>query len=445
VARRGGPGPQRARDPGAGPARDRRTLELLALGAALLVLVALIARLPDWLSSLRAFQIRFAAAFALYALTLARLPRLAGARAAAAIVLAVALAARLALLGAQPSLSDDIYRYAWEGRVLLHGGDPWAQPPDDPALAALRDQRIYPGVNHPDLATIYPPLAEAGFALVAALSPTLAAMKLWVMAHDLVLIALLMMLLRRHGVDPTWAALYAWNPLVLIEYAGSGHNDPTAMVWLLAALLLARARPALSALALAAGVMVKLAPLAALPALWREWPGRARALAALALAAGLSAFAWLTRGASSGLHAYWSTWRNNDLVFELLERWTGGFEAARAIELTIVAAAIAFALWRGFEAARATRAVLKTGYLVSPVAHPWYAGWFLMLEPLAPSAPWILLSATAIMSYGVLGTPAAGRGFHLPLAWRAVEFGAPALLAVGLAVARPRGRAGGRS
>ena len=413
-------------------------LEFAALGAGLTLLAVLLARLPGWIQDLRAFQSLYLLAFAGYAITLARLPRYAALPRIGVGVFVVALAARLALVTAPPSLSDDIYRYVWEGRVLLHGGNPWAQSPLDPALIPLRDEHIFPAVNHPMLATLYPPLAEAGFALVAAVSPTLGAMKLWVIAHDLALVALLIAWLRRQGRSPVWAVLYAWNPLVLVEYAGSGHNDPTAMVWLLAAFVLARERPWASALALAAATLVKLAPLVALPFLWRHWTWSARVLALAVLGAGLGAFAWLTRGANSGLHAYWNHWRNNALIFELVERWTGSFRATRALGVATVLLVAGIALARGWGTTHAVRASFKTALLVSPVAHPWYQGWFLMLEPWAPSAPWILLTATAILSYGVFATPAAGRDFHLPLAWRLVEYGAPALLALVLAVVRTR-------
>ena len=89
-----------------------------------------------------------------------------------------------------------------------------------------------------------------------------------------------------------------------------------------------------------------------------------------------------------------------------------------------------------------TRAVFKAAVLAGPVAHPWYHGWWLMLEPLAPSAPWILLTLTAVLSYGVLAPPPGGHAFHLSLAGRAIEYGAPALLALGLAVARRARRTG---
>ena len=413
------------------------TLELMALGTGLVLVAIAMALLPGWVRHLRAFQSLFLAAFAVYAIALIRLPRLAAGPRAGVVVVVVALALRAALWATPPMLSDDIYRYVWEGRVLAHGGDPWARAPLDPALAPLRDARVFPRVNHPQLATIYPPLAEAGFALVAALSPTVLAMKLWIILHDMALVLLLTRWLARERRCPAWAAVYAWNPLVWVEYAGSAHNDPTAMLWLAASLVALRRRPALSALALCAGVLVKLAPLAALPFLWRRWPGRARALAAALLAAGLGAFAWLTRGANSGLHAYWESWRNNALAFDLIERATGSFRLARAVGLAVLLAVATAAIARGWGAVRGARATLKAGLLVSPVAHPWYQGWYLMLEPFAPSAPWVLLSGTAILSYGVLATPAEGLDFHLPLAWRAVEYGAPVALAVILAAHGP--------
>jgi hypothetical protein len=418
--------------PAIGPA-----LEFAGLGAALTFTTFLMARLPSWRHDLGAFQGLFALAFACYAIALARLPRYAALPGVGWAVLAVALATRVALFPVPPSLSDDLYRYVWEGRVLLHGGNPWRQSPLDPALAPLRDAVVFPAVNHPELATIYPPLAEAGFALVAAISPTVWAMKLWVIGHDLALVALLAALLRAHERSPAWALVYAWNPLALVEYAGSGHNDPTAMAWLAGALLLARARPSLSALALAAGALVKLAPLLALPFLWRGWRWRARLLATLALAVGLGWFVLQARGAAhSGLFAYGGTWRNNDSLFALAAPL--GQRGGRIAAALALAACVTLLVIGGVNALRGTRDAMRAGYLLSPVAHPWYQGWFLMLEPLAPSAPWLLLSATAILSYGLFAPPAEGRAFHLPAAWRALEYGAPALLALALAAWRGR-------
>ncbi len=416
--------------------------ELAGLGAALVASMMLLAAAAPWRAHLGAAQGILLLAFALFALALSAARRCEGLPRVGAVVAMVAIAMRTALLPVAPSLSDDIHRYVWEGRVLAHGANPWRTPPADTTLAPWRDRIVWPQVNHPDLTTIYPPLAEAGFALVSVVSSTVLAMKLWVVLHDVALVLVLMAWLAARGRSPVWALAWGWNPLVVLEYAGNGHNDPTALVWLAVALWLADRRPVGSALALATGALVKLAPLAALPFLWRGWPWRARVAAALPLALGLAGYLMLTRGAHSGLWAYWDTWRNNALVFPYLEQWTGRFAVARAIALALLAALAVVLLARRTPLLRAARAVYRAGFVLSPVAHPWYLGWPLLFEPFAPSAPWQLLSCTALLAYGIFAPPAEGGRFHLSLAWRWVEYGLPLALAALLAFGRGAARRG---
>jgi len=425
--------------PVAGPGDRGRHggLELMVLGTGLVFTLTLMGRLESWSLGLGRFQALYAAAFACFALAMLRLRSASPAR-AAWLVFAVAAAARLALLPAPPSLSDDVYRYVWEGKVAAAGLDPYHLSPRDPALAALRDASLYPRINHPELATLYPPLALAGFALVARLSPTVTAIKLWVILHDLALVLLLLAWARSRGLSPLGVIAYAWNPLVLVEYAGSGHSDPTALVWLIAALMWAGRRPVAAALALTVGVLVKLAPLVALPALLRGWPWRARLVALAATGLGLGGFVALTRGADSGLTAYARTWANNELAFHYLSRLVPDPLAARGWALALLVLAVVAAAWGRPDAARATRVGMRLGFVLTPVAHPWYLGWAMALEPLAPSAPWLLLSFTAILSYGVLVPPAQGGAYHLSLAGRWCEYGAPLALALGLAWAARR-------
>ena len=74
------------------------------------------------------------------------------------IVLAVAVLGRVVALFAPDTLSDDIYRYIWDGRVQAAGINPYRYVPADQTLAPLRDAEIYPNINRKDYATtIYPP------------------------------------------------------------------------------------------------------------------------------------------------------------------------------------------------------------------------------------------------------------------------------------------------
>src|SRR5207302_1044054 len=82
-------------------------------------------------------------------------------------------------LAGPPTTSDDLYRYAWDGRVQAASVDPYADAPDAPDLARLHDQWLWPDpsgcaslhrpagctrINRPDVRTIYPPVAEAWLA-----------------------------------------------------------------------------------------------------------------------------------------------------------------------------------------------------------------------------------------------------------------------------------------
>jgi alpha-1,6-mannosyltransferase len=169
---------------------------------------------------------------------------------------------RLTLLPAAPALSDDIYRYLWDGRVVAAGLNPYLDPPAAPDLAALRDD-LHARVAHQQVRTIYPPVAQALFAMVAASGAGVAGLKTLLILADLIAIALLGGLLTRLRLPPARLALYAWNPLVVIEVAWSGHLEPVGVaLTLLAAGAIIQKRDLRSTIALTLAALVKILPLA---------------------------------------------------------------------------------------------------------------------------------------------------------------------------------------
>jgi hypothetical protein len=128
-----------------------------------------------------------------------------------------AVAARILLFWQEPG--DDIYRYIWEGKLLLENVNPYLHPPDAPSLTAFRDT-IWDLVQHKRFSAIYPPLAEWSFAALAVFSPSVLFFKVAFAAADLLTGGLLWM---RYGGQA--ALLYLWNPLVVYAFAGGGHYD----------------------------------------------------------------------------------------------------------------------------------------------------------------------------------------------------------------------------
>jgi hypothetical protein len=199
------------------------------------------------------------------------------------LVLGVAVILRLALISGPPLLSSDIYRYVWDGRVQDAGINPYRYIPADPALAALRDTAIYPHINRSDYApTIYPPAAQAIFAAVSAISDSVIAMKIAMVGFEALAIACLMVILRRLHRPVSQVLIYAWNPVALWEFAGSGHVDAAAIGFIALAFLL-RAQPTRSGLTgimLGAAILVKFLPAVIGPALFRADRGGWRLVAA---------------------------------------------------------------------------------------------------------------------------------------------------------------------
>ena len=189
------------------------------------------------------------------------------------LILGFALIFRLSLLWVTPGfLSDDFYRYVWDGLVQHAGINPYYYPPEASELAFLRDDTIFPMINRKWALTIYPPGAQLFFRAMAWLCPgKLVAMKGVLLLADAGSIALLLRLLKQLERSQSLVLLYAWHPLVAVELGISGHLDGLMIPFVLLAFLWRfTKRPWLAGLALGAATLIKLYPAILLPALHRR-------------------------------------------------------------------------------------------------------------------------------------------------------------------------------
>ncbi|TAE51756.1 MAG: hypothetical protein EAZ89_09665, partial [Bacteroidetes bacterium] len=209
-----------------------------------------------------------------------------------------ALLFRLLAMLALPQLSDDYFRFVWDGRLLAQGENPflltpeqWMAQPEAAARLGL-EPSLFQGLNSPRYFTIYPPVLQFLFWLGAVLFPGniyghVLLMKVCVFAAECGSLWLILRLLQKLNLPPQRIALYAWNPLVVIELCGNLHFEALMVFFLLlAAWLLLRAGEqrgtqagrlyeGASALAFALAICSKLLPLMALPMLIRRiglWP-----------------------------------------------------------------------------------------------------------------------------------------------------------------------------
>ena len=188
-------------------------------------------------------------------------------------ILIIAGLLRASVVFSPPFLSDDIYRYIWDGRVQAAGINPYRFVPADKQLASLRDEFIYSHINRRDYAhTIYPPLAQAIFLGVSRISESVTGMKLTMVGFEAIAIWLIIRLLTAWRLPPERVLIYAWHPLAIWEIAGSGHVE-AVLVALIALALWARSRDlrALTGSALAGAALIKFFPALLLPAFYRRW------------------------------------------------------------------------------------------------------------------------------------------------------------------------------
>ncbi len=202
----------------------------------------------------------FVVGFALYAASLWAALRIPSGRRLGWVIVLSALAFRGIMLDTKPIQEIDIYRYIWDGAVTSHGISPFQYapatvrdaeasdagsgqevPPDLQQLLQIRNRS--PGladalrrVHYAELTTVYPPVSQAVFALADRLTPSQATlpsrvtvMKGVLLSFDLATIGLVSWLLSAAGRHGAWVICYAWCPLVIKEFANSGHLDSIAV------------------------------------------------------------------------------------------------------------------------------------------------------------------------------------------------------------------------
>ncbi len=156
------------------------------------------------------------------------------------IILLGGLILRAMLLPIPPVLSRDSWRYLWDARVTLHGFSPYVTKPVDPAVAFLKDNVLFPNMRFRTAPTIYPPGAQAIYLLSYLLAQSnLDFLKGIFLVFDMATCLVLIVLLRRKGLDTRRVLLYAWCPLPIVEFAIQGHVDVLTLTFVLLALLAA--------------------------------------------------------------------------------------------------------------------------------------------------------------------------------------------------------------
>lgn len=181
---------------------------------------------------------------------------------------------RLLLLLSIPNLSDDVYRFIWDGRLAANGINPFSYVPADiiymqPVTGITTD--LFKQLNSPNYFTIYPPVMQDIFLAAGKLFPVdvfaaVVFFKVVIVSIEIASIFLISRILKILNKPKAAALLYALNPLVIMELSGNVHFEGVMIFFvLLAVLLLLKTHWKTSATMLGLGIGTKLLPVLFIP------------------------------------------------------------------------------------------------------------------------------------------------------------------------------------
>jgi alpha-1,6-mannosyltransferase len=311
----------------------------------------------------------------------------------------IALLFRVSMLAMTPNLSDDYWRFIWDGRLSISGHNPFEFLPenhvDNPLISELDlNGEVYEGLNSKSYYTIYPPINQAIFALTAALgfrdvATEILLLRFLLIAFEMATILFMIKLLKALKKPPQQVILYALNPLVIVEISGNLHFEGTVVFFLcLAGWFVYRQKWTISAMAFAGAVLSKMFPLLLLPLLIRRmgwWKSVLYGLIVLVV----SVAAFVPFMSSGGIQNLWSS---IDLYFQRFEFNASVYylvrEAGRmlsghnlihsigpALSVLTVGLILGVVFWKKLDHLNlAAKAVLMLTiyYLMATTVHPWY-------------------------------------------------------------------------
>ena len=318
--------------------------------------------------------------------------------------LLIAFAVRISLLVAMPTLSDDFYRFIWDGRLLVAGEHPFSALPSDFLSRQLPDvdEALFQKLNSPSYFTIYPPVAQGFFWLSAVLSPSsvlgsVVVMRVLLIAAEAGSVLLMISLLKKFQLPTKNVLLYALNPLAIIELTGNLHFEGFMIFFLLLTVQqLASAKNVGAALSFALAVGVKLLPLIFLPLMlpllgWRKaigfWIMTCVAICLLFLP---MYDAQVVAGFSESLNLYFQKFEFNASVYYLVREygfWKYGYNTIQTSgwKLGVVCGIliVMYSFFIGYGALRNSSKpwtvmltcwmfILLIYFLFTTILHPWY-------------------------------------------------------------------------
>jgi alpha-1,6-mannosyltransferase len=351
--------------------------------------------------------------------------------------LGLAVLFRLVLLFAEPALSNDFYRFLWDGELTAYGINPYAYTPSDltgiESFASTEYMRsLYHGMGELSQHhySCYPPLNQVFFFIPArafdSIAASLVVMKVIMILADLGTIVVARKLFMHLGLDVHRTWLYALNPFVILEFTGNLHFEGVMIFFLLLAIYAwMKDRWIIAAILLGLAIHIKLLPLMLLPFFLKklQWRKSSGFIGVTALTVLLVGLLFLNRlylaNMLRSISSYFLHFEFNASVFYVIREIgfaVKGYDTIAFwgpfLSLVVAAGILALAVFRRYRNERdlftGMLFALLIYYGMATTVHPWYIGMILIVSVFTPYRFGLVWSLLVMLSYSAYD----GGGFN---------------------------------
>jgi len=330
---------------------------------------------------------------------------------------------RLLLIFSVPILSDDYFRFLWDGLLIQDGYNPFEYKPNE-LITRFKVSKIhnelYAGMNSPNYYTIYPPLNQWIFyisSLTKSIFGGIIIIRIFIICAEIATYSIIKKILKRYNLDNSRIWWYWLNPLVILELTGNLHGEGILTLFLLLGLYnFAKLRDFNGGILLGLSVISKLFSLMFFPILLLKvswFRSKKILLGALTIItiAFTPFFNWINANHFlQSIDLYFQSFEFNGSIYNLV-KWTGfkvlGFNVIKTagpilsiIALLIVLLISWFYRFRNrLEIFKALTLMFCIYLFLSPIIHPWYCILPLVLSLFTNMKFMIVWSATIFISY----------------------------------------------
>ncbi len=331
-------------------------------------------------------------------------------------IIGLSIVLKIALLFMHPVGSDDYYRYIWDGKVQAYGINPYKYAPSDKALINLHTLDLPRKVNYPAMKTIYPPLGENLFYLSYLISgENLLGLKLFLFIFDILTIYGIYLILRKLKLPQKNILIYILCPLPIFQFLIDAHVDGFGLTLIVFAIYFyLDKKNILSYIFLGLSICIKPVGILLVPIFFLNVNNLTEKLKTIFIPLSICFLLYLpyifTGAPFQSLITFTENWTFNGIIFDILDSFIHNNQTTRIICGILLTAAYLQVIFSKKKLVDKIYLSIFLLLIFSPIVHPWYVCWLVILLPFITRWSGILfaglisLTSFTVLHYQLHGT-----------------------------------------